>query len=65
LVKVGLILPHHPAQTLSEFIEDTEDLVNISLDAQRNRIISCDVCFSGINSMNGVSGCGHRWCEQV
>ncbi|KAG1661192.1 hypothetical protein FOA52_005998 [Chlamydomonas sp. UWO 241] len=30
-------------QTLDEYIQDTEDLVNTSLDQKRNELISCDV----------------------
>lgn len=42
------------SQTLSEFIEDTEDHVNTALDAQRNRLISCDICFVGLNTASMV-----------
>uniref|UniRef100_A0A7S0NAT3 Magnesium transporter n=1 Tax=Chlamydomonas leiostraca TaxID=1034604 RepID=A0A7S0NAT3_9CHLO len=39
-------------KTLGEYIEDTEDLVNIKLDAQRNRLISCDLAMAGVNTIN-------------
>ncbi|KAL6750880.1 hypothetical protein V8C86DRAFT_3142979 [Haematococcus lacustris] len=43
---------HNRLKTLGEYVEDTEDLVNISLDAQRNRLISCDLLFSGVNTIS-------------
>ena len=41
-------------QTLAEYIQDTEDLVNIQLDHQRNRLLSCDLTLSGINTISVV-----------
>jgi hypothetical protein len=41
-------------QTLSEYIEDTEDLVNASLDATRNMLLAYDLFFLGINAISMV-----------
>jgi len=56
-------------QTLNEYIEDTEDLVNLKLDQHRNQLISLDLLLTaftaacavvnvvaGIFGMNLVSG---------
>lgn len=41
-------------QTLHEYIGDTEDLVNIQLDTQRNLLITMDLCITAFNQVISV-----------
>jgi hypothetical protein len=46
---------HALTQTLEQFVQDTEDLVNTSLDTQRNRIISVDIVLTAFGTALGIS----------
>ncbi len=41
-------------QSLEQFVEDGEDLVNVSLDEHRNRIIAVDVVITGLATAMGL-----------
>jgi magnesium transporter len=47
-------------QTLHEYIEDTEDLVNLKLDQHRNQLIAIDLCLTAFTAaiamMTAVAG---------
>lgn len=66
---VCLVLPHAAApccrctcrlQTLNEYIQDTEDLVNLKLDQHRNQLIGIDLILTAFTSsvaiMTAVAG---------
>jgi hypothetical protein len=53
----------HQTQTLNEYIEDTEDLVNLKLDQHRNQLICIDLfltafttCLTMVTCISGIFG---------
>ncbi len=41
-------------QTLNEYIEDTEDLVNLKLDQHRNQLIGIDLMLTSVATALGM-----------
>lgn len=45
---------YNKLQTLDQFVEDAEDLVNVSLDTHRNRIIAVDIMLTAVLTALGI-----------